>query len=145
MRQVLEECHEYECAIQRIEETSLMAGVYFIVVGLKGNEGVIITRDRSDVVDKTTLREDKWFLVQTNQDHFKGDCPIRCQSATHGLEEIGQKNIVSSLNVTANILNKWPNKNLFSIYTSIYVPYQNQLSETYNIYADNLEDPGDII
>ncbi len=46
--------------------------------------------------------------------------------------------------VVDEVLTKWPNLNLFSIYTSVYVP-SNGYSWTANIRADNMTDPGDII
>jgi len=76
-RSVMLECHDYKCAKQKLAGKKLIAGGYYIVAGTGKDEGVIMTRDRNKVVDYTEIGKDS-FIVQTNQDHFNGDCPIRC-------------------------------------------------------------------
>ena len=46
--------------------------------------------------------------------------------------------------VLNGILTQWPNLNLFSIYSTIYIPFSG-LSHTYHVRASNLTDPYDII
>lgn len=78
IRDTLEVCNDYACAFEKLSTEPLIAPGYFIVAGLKENEGAIISRDRFGAANITTLTDNKWFLVQTNQDHFIGDCPLRC-------------------------------------------------------------------
>lgn len=143
-RKALTECNNYECAVQLIssEKNTLIAGGYFIISGLSGNDGVIITRDRTSVLDVTSLNSSKTFIVQTNQDHYKGDCPIRCEKANERMNTLAS-NISSDL-VLAQVLTQWPNLNLFSIYATVYLP-QTGYSFTEHIYATDQTDPGDII
>ena len=64
----------------------MIAPGYFILAGVKGNEGAIITRNRYDVANVTALSDDRWYLVQTNSDHYTGDCPRRCTAARTNFE-----------------------------------------------------------
>ena len=60
------------------------------MAGLKDNEGTIISRDRFGVAHADTLSEDRWYLLQTNSDHWTGDCPIRCQKGNERIQAIGR-------------------------------------------------------
>lgn len=51
------------------------------MAGIKENEGAIVTRDRNEIVNINTLSNDTWYLVQTNEDIFKGICTQRCNFA----------------------------------------------------------------
>ena len=102
---------------------------------------MIMTRDRTKVVDYTEIKN-KSFIVQTNQDHFKGDCPIRCQTANQKMQNM--KSNMSTDLVVSEVLTQWPNLNLFSIYSTVFVPLTSY-SHTYHVRASNLTDPGDII
>ena len=76
-REVMMQCHDYKCAKEKLAEKKLIAGGYYILAGIGSEEGVIMTRDRTKVLDYSEIKNES-FIVQTNQDHFKGDCPIRC-------------------------------------------------------------------
>lgn len=54
-RETMIECHDYQCAKNKLATKTLIAGGYYILAGMKENEGVIITRDRNSVVDRTEL------------------------------------------------------------------------------------------
>lgn len=89
IRDTLAVCKDYACAFEKLSSETLIAPAYLIVAGTKGNEGAIISRDRFGIANITTLTDDKWFLVQTNQDHFSGDCPMRCQAANSNFLSLG--------------------------------------------------------
>ena len=59
--------------------------------------------------------------MQTNQDHFTGDCPERCKAANDKLTTLGQDKATTT-SVFDSVLNKAPNLNSMSIYTTIMVP-----------------------
>ena len=70
----------------------MIAPSYIILAGTQGNEGAIITIDRFFSANIETLTDTKWYLVQTNEDHFKGDCPARCAAAKANFESLGFSN-----------------------------------------------------
>jgi len=70
-RKVMENSTSYSEAKQLLTDTRLLAPVYFILGGNQSGEGCVITRDLNDA-DVWELGSDpsKWFLVQTNYDHW---------------------------------------------------------------------------
>lgn len=73
-RQLMENGTNYEDAKATLSTSKLLAPVYFIVAGTKPGEGAIITRDRNSEeanVYSLSDTEDKWFLLQTNYDHWE--------------------------------------------------------------------------
>lgn len=64
---VLEE-DSFEAAVKRLNETKLIASMYYIVSGLNPNEGVVIERDRTFINGFYSINESNWYLVQTNYD-----------------------------------------------------------------------------
>jgi hypothetical protein len=46
-----------------LEETSIIASCYYIVIGTKKNEGVVLERNRIGTYKKYELSEDNWFIV----------------------------------------------------------------------------------
>ena len=101
----------------------MIAPAYFILAGVKGNEGAIISRDRFGAANIVTLTDDKWYLVQTNQDHFSGDCPTRCQAANSNFEKLGHANLTVERGYS-EVLDVSPNLNQISIHSSIMIPSQ---------------------
>lgn len=77
VRDVLTKCADYECALDKLSTVPLISPVYFILAGVKENEGAVITRDRNEIANIATLSNDTWYLIQTNSDHYKGIHKIR--------------------------------------------------------------------
>ena len=44
------------------------------MAGTEENEGAVIARDPDTTYHLDTLNSTQWYLVQTNQDHWTGDC-----------------------------------------------------------------------
>jgi len=88
MREVLTDCPDYACALSKIEDRQayLVAGAYFILAGL--TDGAVITRDAMTVINESPLSATKPYILQTNQDHFAGDCPIRCAKGNERMQAI---------------------------------------------------------
>ena len=59
------------------------------MAGMKGNEGVSIAKNRFKVDHIEYLTDDKWFVLQTNDDHWTGICTTRCSVATQRIKAIG--------------------------------------------------------
>ncbi|KAM7290128.1 acid ceramidase isoform X2 [Ixodes scapularis] len=73
-RDLMENATSYDVAKMTLSTTKLLAPVYFILGGTKSGEAAIITRSRnSDHADVYQLSDtkDKWFLLETNYDHWK--------------------------------------------------------------------------
>jgi len=92
-----EEVDSFEKAIDYFSKTPVSAAGYMIVAGVKAGEGAVLTRDRDSLVDMWRLDAiaGRWFLVETNYDHFLmppfGD--NRRAPEFRALEEIGQDHI----------------------------------------------------
>lgn len=63
IRDCLDNCDTYECAIRYISETNTGTPAHFIVAGIKGNEGAVISKNRFSVANITPLTDDRWFLI----------------------------------------------------------------------------------
>ena len=46
IRDTLAHCNNYDCAFKKLHDTTIIAPCYYIIAGLKENEGAVITRDR---------------------------------------------------------------------------------------------------
>lgn len=63
----------YENALQKLLTTRIAAPIYYVISGVKPNEGAVIERDPGSVHNYYTLNETTWFLVQTNYDRDQPD------------------------------------------------------------------------
>jgi hypothetical protein len=77
-RYALTQCVDFECAVKFLSDAQQTHPVYYIVAGVNPNEGVIITKDHFKPAHIERLTEEKWYLYQTNEDHFSGKCNDRC-------------------------------------------------------------------
>ena len=81
----------------------------------------MITRNHYGPIDTSLLTSQKWYLLQTNQDHFDGICPERCTEGRKLLDTLGQANF----NVTSaftSVLDQAPLLNAASTYTALMIP-----------------------
>lgn len=58
----------FEAAVDFLEQVPMTSPGNFIVGGLSGNQGVVITRDIDSVDHKFELSEENWFVAMTNVD-----------------------------------------------------------------------------
>lgn len=91
IRDTLETCESYECAYNAFKSKKVNALGYIILAGTKADEGVVISRNRLNVAheDKLNVTAGKWYVVQTNNDHWDGGCYNRCAAAKTHLDGIG--------------------------------------------------------
>ncbi|CDW76110.1 UNKNOWN [Stylonychia lemnae] len=141
IREALESCEDYACAVLKVSTDHHIAPSYMIVSGLKNNEGTIITRDRFSVANVRQISDQNWYLYQTNQDHYNGDCPIRCQHAKAAFEKVGRNATIDA--IYQNVLQEWPNLNYMSIH-SAQMSAALGLFQVEKIYAYDQTDPGDL-
>lgn len=70
VRDVLEKNDTYKEAIKILQNTNLVAPVYFIIAGININEGILITRERHESYYPKSLDNRTKYLIQTNYDHW---------------------------------------------------------------------------
>jgi len=65
MREVLEGCDDYQCAIKYLGYTPICSRVYYIVAGTETDQGVSITRDRGSTKywDFLDTENGKWYVA----------------------------------------------------------------------------------
>ncbi|KAL4233594.1 hypothetical protein ACF0H5_008275 [Mactra antiquata] len=87
----------FTSAIDRLSYTTTAADVYFIVGGVKPGEGAVISKGRFAPDDTWMLsaKDGRWFLVETNYDHWLPPPPSdnRRDPAISAMKSLGQKNI----------------------------------------------------
>ncbi|XP_072920074.1 N-acylethanolamine-hydrolyzing acid amidase-like isoform X3 [Hemitrygon akajei] len=77
IRDTLREAVDFQAALQKLSYSPITANVYFILGGVKLNEGVIITREPERPIDVWPLKSTKgqWYRVATNYDHWRPPPP----------------------------------------------------------------------
>jgi acid ceramidase len=75
-REVMENATSFKTAQKMIMKAPLLAPAYYILGGLKANEGCVITRGQKKVevwtIGESSLSQNSsWYLVQTNYDNWK--------------------------------------------------------------------------
>lgn len=123
IRETLTKCDAYDCAYNHLRSTDINALGYIILAGTKDEEGVIISRNREGPAheDHLNITQGKWYLVQTNSDHWNQGCFNRCDAAHTKLDKLGQ----DSLNIDVlrdDVLFKFPNFNYDSLYNTQFIP-----------------------
>ncbi len=109
----MENADSYDEAVKMLQKRHLIAGAYYIVGGVRPNQGVVITRNQMRTVDtwrlnSTSTRSDKWYLLETNYDHWK-EVPIDDDRRTPGrkaMNDITQANI--NMNTLMDVMSIWP-------------------------------------
>ena len=69
----------------------------------------------------TQISEENWYIVQTNDDTYSGQCRERCLAATKNLNTLTRNN-TNTTTVYDKVLNVVPNLNSLSIYAAVMVP-----------------------
>ncbi|NP_001080029.1 uncharacterized protein LOC379721 precursor [Xenopus laevis] len=121
IRDTLNEAKSYTDAFLKLSKGPIITQVFFILAGTKAGEGAVITRNRNGVVDARFLdnKRGKWFLVQTNYDHWKMPPTFddRRTPATAALDFTSQKNI--SMDSLYQVLSVPPVLNRMTIHTTL--------------------------
>lgn len=94
---------------------------YITLVGTKGDEGVVISRNRTDTIDVEHVSEEDWYLVQTNDDHYLGECNSRCKAAKQNFDLITREKLTPTV-AFDKVLCEPPNVNTLSVYATVMVP-----------------------
>ena len=115
IRETLETCVDFDCALDKYTNGAIIAPGYIILAGLQGNEGAVISRDRDQPAHIDYLNETRWYILQTNQDHWTGDCKTRCQAGNENMQAIGKDNITANT-ILDEVLRQTPNLNNETIF-----------------------------
>ena len=124
LREVLTTARSYGEAVDIISTAYTAATDYFIVCGLNGNEGTVITKNRNMLVNSRELTNESWYIIQTNKDHFDGIYDLRYKAAITRLESVGNKNINAESLRNDVMLIVYPAQH-DTVYTTTMIPAKN--------------------
>ncbi|XP_037569256.1 acid ceramidase-like [Dermacentor silvarum] len=129
-RQLMENETSYDTAKAMLSTSKLIAPVYFILGGTRPGEGAIITRDRnSDEADVYTLSDaaDKWFVLQTNYDHWKPPPSYddRRGPGMHCMRSLTQQSL--GFGGLYDVLGTKPVINMLTVYAALMRPSTGEL------------------
>uniref|UniRef100_A0A914C8F8 N-acylethanolamine-hydrolyzing acid amidase n=1 Tax=Acrobeloides nanus TaxID=290746 RepID=A0A914C8F8_9BILA len=119
IRETLEKVETFDEAVKQLSRVHFVAPSYLIMGGVKPGEGAIITRNRWSSADvyKINIEKDRWFLLETNFDHWKKSDDDRRKFGIKFMEDVGRKNLnPSSL---FSVLSKNPVNNKQTIFSSV--------------------------
>ncbi|XP_059844648.1 N-acylethanolamine-hydrolyzing acid amidase-like isoform X1 [Hypanus sabinus] len=132
IRDALREAVDFQVALKKLSYSPITANVYFILGGVKPNEGVIITREPERPIDVWPLKSTKgqWYRVETNYDHWRPPpaWDDRRTPAIRALNATTQKNI--NLNTMFKVLSSHPVLNKRTIYTTLICAAQPKAYKT---------------
>ena len=82
----------FDEAVQIFSTRKMTSPSHFIVGGVSGNQGIVISRNE-DTTDHTfVLSDDNWFVAMTNVDVWEVT-DHRYESAVSYMKELGQENV----------------------------------------------------
>ncbi|XP_049577214.1 acid ceramidase [Syngnathus scovelli] len=120
-RSVLENATSYEQAKFQLAQTKLLAPAYFILGGNSTGQGCIITRSRLTSLDvlEIDLKLGRWFVLETNYDHWKDPLFLddRRTPAMKCMNQTSQANV--SLKTLYDVLSTKPVLNKLTTYTTL--------------------------
>lgn len=139
-RQLMQNETSYEAAKTMLSTTKLIAPVYFILAGTQPGQGAIITRDRnSNEADVYTLADaaDKWFVLQTNYDHWKTPPSYddRRGPGMHCMRNLTQQGL--GFSGLFDVLGTKPVINMLTVYAALMRPSTGEL----DAYLQSCEPP----
>jgi len=128
-RQILQNNDNYRQALSGLENTELIADVYYTIAGTKSGEGTVISRNRTVSADNWVLQSPtRWFEVQSNYDHWT-QIPWfddRVDPANEVLSNFGQKGI--DLDKMMQVLSTKPVLNIQTVHSILACPATGEFS-----------------
>ncbi|CAJ0570528.1 unnamed protein product, partial [Mesorhabditis spiculigera] len=121
MREVLEEEQSYAWALDRLVHTPLICPAYITVAGINRGEGAIISRKRIGAADVWKLNKNRWYMVETNFDHWTPQGDKRKKVASHALHKLGQERLNADT-LFNHVLSRQPVLNDLTIFTLVMSP-----------------------
>ena len=157
-REVLQTAPDFDTALIMLQETPLIAPGYIIIGGTKSGEGAVVSRERNGPADTWMIDYDdsdngndnvdddgksknkntnQWFLVQTNDDHWRPPKDNRRQATNDNMKLlIGRPENVSN-DTLFKVLNQPPTLNELTTYTTIMSAGRNYFHSVTQYYGTN--------
>lgn len=124
VRDVLMTQNTFDGALSVLENTKIIAPIYYIVGGIDyqtPSQGAVITRNSTHCVDTWMLDDSEynWYLVETNYDHWNPppNDDNRRTPAVNAMNSVGQDNI--NFNSLFDVLSTVPVLNNNTVYTAL--------------------------
>ncbi|KJH51353.1 linear amide C-N hydrolase, choloylglycine hydrolase family protein [Dictyocaulus viviparus] len=117
IRDVLSSSKNYSDAIDVLSTRPLFSPSYITIGGRKKGEGAIISRSRLRADDVLSLSDDRWYLVETNYDHWKEFEDRRMNVSIRMLEGIGRDGI--TIDTMLFILRSYPVKSSVTLFSTV--------------------------
>ena len=97
-RKTVEICSNYVCAFNGVLQAQTPAGSYVVVSGTTADEGALLTRSRHSadvqlVKHQQTFPENKWYLLQTNDDYFLPATDSRRATGHDDMDKVGSESV----------------------------------------------------
>eukprot|EP00471_Norrisiella_sphaerica_P008577 CAMPEP_0184503630 /NCGR_PEP_ID=MMETSP0113_2-20130426/52007_1 /TAXON_ID=91329 /ORGANISM="Norrisiella sphaerica, Strain BC52" /LENGTH=440 /DNA_ID=CAMNT_0026893165 /DNA_START=1434 /DNA_END=2752 /DNA_ORIENTATION=+ len=123
LRRSLETQSSFQDGVEFLSSGPLIDEAYYIVAGVSGNEGAVISRNRTGAIDVWALNDTTWYRVQTNYDHWN---PVpkaddRRTPEIQSMEMMGQSGV--GIPGMLSVITKWPAYNHHTDYTGVFVPW----------------------
>jgi len=133
VRETMENCTNFDDAVDSLSNTPLLSPVYYIVGGSRPFEGVIITRglnSTDSLVQMDPSSDDGWYVLQTNYDPGTPDLFIddRTTPGNKCMKTLGQRNV--GFKGIYNVLSSRTNLNKLTTYT-VLMSTSNNAFETH--------------
>jgi hypothetical protein len=124
-------CKDFECAYERLRNQPMPSLGYNILAGVKGDEGVVIARDRFGPAHEEHLSSANgtWFVLQTNNDQWDSGCYNRCAAATERIESVGQASI-NHTTLRSSVMYDFPTENYDTLYNTDFTPSSSYMQTT---------------
>jgi len=93
LREALQTVESFDDALMVVSTAHLIAPVYITMAGVKAGEGAVVTRNRTVADDVWRLDPDngRWFVLQTNDDHWRPPEDRRRDAGNKHMTTIGAK------------------------------------------------------
>jgi len=122
LRDLLQSVADFDSALLAVTTQPLIAPAYITLAGVKAGEGAIVTRNRTvaDDVWKLDASADRWWILETNDDHWRPPLDKRRDVANAAMEALGQAGVSDA--GLLSVLDTPPVFNSGTIYTTQMVP-----------------------
>ncbi|XP_077987044.1 N-acylethanolamine-hydrolyzing acid amidase-like [Glandiceps talaboti] len=142
LRDTLTSVTYFDDAVEKLAYTEIVAPVYYIVGGIGPNEGAVITRNRKTAEDVwfIDMDQDRWFLVETNFDHWEPPPPHgnRRIPAINAMKKVGQDNINNK--TMFDVMSVHPVLNTYTAYTAVMSASRPTTYNTWSRFVDEEEE-----
>jgi len=90
IRNAVYHAKDYNEVVKMLTEEHAVSGCYLTIAGIKHNEGIILTRDRTGVISSRQLNDgDDWYVAQYNNDPWNAT-DVRSMHANAAMKQMGR-------------------------------------------------------